>query len=127
MLNRIALGDGTAHTDALNRAGKLRICFCVSYEQHLRQPPFGVQIPYGSVEMKFTATDLVPLKRVPEIAPGNPHYGTVSRWVSVGVRGVRLKTLEVGGHTFTSQTALQEFFDAVTAAKAANKKSSPAR
>lgn len=39
------------------------------------------------------------------------HPGTLYRWASTGLRGVRLETLQVGGSQCTSVQALQRFFE----------------
>ncbi len=56
-------------------------------------------------------------RTVPGRKPGagiNP--ATVWRWAMRGVKGVRLETLLVGGTRYTSDEALQRFFEATTAA-----------
>ena len=44
------------------------------------------------------------------------HSATLYRWASRGLRGCRLKVLQVGGCLCTSVEALQRFFSALTAA-----------
>jgi hypothetical protein len=41
------------------------------------------------------------------------------RWVTRGLRGVRLESIRVGGVTCTSMAAVQRFFDALTQEQAA--------
>ena len=50
--------------------------------------------------------------------PGRPHNSTVWRWHQKGVRGVKLETILIGGTRYTSNEALQRFFDRTTAAAA---------
>lgn len=40
---------------------------------------------------------------------GQIKYGTIRRWVSVGVKGVRLETVPVGGGIRTTEQACREF------------------
>src|SRR5262245_19011165 len=42
------------------------------------------------------------------------HIGTLHRWRSHGLRGVRLESLKLGGRWHTSLEALQRFFDSLT-------------
>lgn len=67
--------------------------------------------------MQFDDQDLIPLAKAGQTIPGIRHPSTVWRWVNVGRYGVRLESLEIGGVTYTSRTAIQEFCEAVTAAK----------
>jgi hypothetical protein len=42
------------------------------------------------------------------------HVGTLHRWRTRGLRGVRLHSVKLGGRWHTSVQALQRFFDALT-------------
>ena len=59
--------------------------------------------------------NLVPLRQVPNLLPKTSrgkrvHISTVYRWATRGVRGgVRLRTVKIGGTTYTSVRALREF------------------
>jgi len=44
------------------------------------------------------------------------HYGTIHRWCTKGLRGIRLESLKVGGARYTSTEALQRFFAKLTSA-----------
>jgi hypothetical protein len=56
------------------------------------------------------ATRLRPLGRL-----GRPtHPSTIYRWISRGVRGIRLESIRLGGTTYTSREALQRFADRLT-------------
>jgi hypothetical protein len=44
------------------------------------------------------------------------HVSTTWRWTLRGIRGVLLETILIGGIRYTSQEALQRFFEATTAA-----------
>ncbi len=47
-----------------------------------------------------------------------PDVATLYRWSTVGCRGIRLETIQVGGCRCTSKEAMQRFFDALTAQSA---------
>ena len=48
---------------------------------------------------------------------GRPtHPSTVYRWISHGLRGIRLEAIRLGGTTYTSREALQRFADSLTMA-----------
>jgi hypothetical protein len=47
---------------------------------------------------------------------------TVWRWATYGLRGIRLETIQVGGVRCTSRAAMQEFCEAVKAAREADAK-----
>ncbi|MDP1561171.1 MAG: DUF1580 domain-containing protein [Pirellulaceae bacterium] len=55
----------------------------------------------------------VPLKDAPKFLPTRPHFATVFRWATKGVRGVTLETLIVGGQRFTTERAIQQFLAAL--------------
>ncbi len=59
-------------------------------------------------------------RRVGEFTGRAPHPATVARWVSHGVRGVKLETLVVAGARVTTLRAIERFILATTAA--ANRK-----
>ncbi len=42
------------------------------------------------------------------------HVATIYRWISRGIRGIRLEALRVGGALFTSREAVQRFAEALT-------------
>ena len=48
--------------------------------------------------------------------PTRPHVSTLWRWNQKGVRGIKLETILIGGIRYTSEEALQRFFDRTTAA-----------
>ena len=51
-------------------------------------------------------------RALPPRRQGRPvNASTVHRWVRVGLRGVRLESIQVGGGRCTSIQALQRFFD----------------
>lgn len=53
-------------------------------------------------------------KRIPPSASGKPvSPATLIRWALYGVRGIKLPTLKVGSHRYTSDKALQAFFEAI--------------
>ena len=53
-------------------------------------------------------------KRAEQIIGRRLAVSTFYRWASRGVRGVRLEVRCLGGTRYTSEEALQRFFDAVT-------------
>ena len=59
---------------------------------------------------------LISLAEACSLLPRRPsgrqtHPGTIHRWASSGVRGVKLETIRIGGSLCTSVEALQRFFD----------------
>jgi len=58
--------------------------------------------------------DLIPISQVPGEFPSRPHIATVWRWVTRGVRGVKLATVHLGGRRFSSREAIQRFVEATT-------------
>jgi Protein of unknown function (DUF1580) len=63
---------------------------------------------------------LITLPEAARLLPGRPHVSTLWRWVSRGCRGIRLETLAIGRHRFTSREALERFAAATTAAAGNN-------
>jgi hypothetical protein len=55
-------------------------------------------------------------KKVPGRTGSHVNTSTLWRWALRGLRGVRLETLAIGGTTFTSTRALQQFFERSKAA-----------
>jgi hypothetical protein len=56
-------------------------------------------------------------RRLPRRRGGKrPNVATLYRWAQIGVRGIRLDSIQIGGTRCTSLEALQRFFDALTAA-----------
>ena len=59
---------------------------------------------------------LIPIRETPRYLPPRPtgkrvHISACYRWISRGVRGVRLEAIKIGGSTYTSIEALQRFAD----------------
>ncbi len=57
---------------------------------------------------------LVPVRDIPSHLPRRPsgkrvHISACYRWLSRGVRGVKLEAIRIGGTTYTSVEALQRF------------------
>ena len=57
---------------------------------------------------------LVPVRDIPRRLPHRPsgkrvHISACYRWLSRGVRGVKLEAIRIGGTTYTSIEALQRF------------------
>ena len=67
--------------------------------------------------MQFDNHDLVTLSEAARLVPGSRHPSTIWRWINEGRCGVCLESLEIGGVTYTSRSAIQRFCDEVTAAK----------
>lgn len=59
--------------------------------------------------------------RVPPPGRGNTrtHPSTIYRWISRGIRGIRLESICIGGKTYTSVEALQRWADALSSRPAA--------
>ena len=57
------------------------------------------------------------LAKAAQTLPGGAvHVSTIHRWRMKGVRGVRLETFLRGGIRYTTDEAIERFFEAVTAA-----------
>ena len=60
-------------------------------------------------------------QRLPRRRQGRPvNPATLYRWANQGLNGVRLEVIRIGGTTCTSKSALQTFFNALTAAENRN-------
>lgn len=57
---------------------------------------------------------LLTLQDAAKSLPRRPHVATVYRWISAGVRGVRLEAVRVGGVLYTSREKLQFFAERCT-------------
>ena len=60
--------------------------------------------------------DAMPLSRASDFIPGNPHVATLWRWVSKGVRGVKLSVVRVGGRTMVTPDSIETFLNRLNAA-----------
>jgi len=58
--------------------------------------------------------ELLTFSEASQRLPKRPHLATWYRWISRGVRGVRLESVRVGGTSYTSAEALQRFADRLT-------------
>ena len=63
---------------------------------------------------------LISLAQAAKLRPcgrrGRPlHPATMYRWISRGIRGVRLEFIRLGGTLYTSREAMQRFADRLTA------------
>lgn len=58
--------------------------------------------------------ELLSVFEVTRRLPNRPHIATVHRWITRGLRGVKLEATRIGGRVFTSVEALQRFADALT-------------
>lgn len=59
--------------------------------------------------------------RLPRRRQGRPvNPATLYRWANQGLNGVRLEVIRIGGTTCTSKSALQAFFNALTAVENRN-------
>jgi len=70
-----------------------------------------IDVSHEDVISLTDATKFLPPRR----AGKRPHVATLHRWVTVGVRGIKLEMIQVGGTRCTSREALQRFFDRLTA------------
>ncbi len=57
-----------------------------------------------------------PLREAAKLLPGHVSLSTLHRWRTRGLNGVKLSTLKVGHRRMVTAAALQDFFQAVTAA-----------
>ena len=67
--------------------------------------------------MDINSEHLIPIKDMPKHLPprstgGRVHISAVYRWMTHGVKGVRLESVKIGGSRYTSKQALQRFTDA---------------
>ena len=74
--------------------------------------------------IEVATEQLVHVRAVPRILPRQPngkrvHISAVYRWMSRGVRGVRLEFVMVGGRRYTSVEALQRFAERLTGSASA--------
>ena len=60
--------------------------------------------------------NLVSMRQAREELPGRPSASTLNRWITIGVKGVRLRTVMVGGRRFVSRDDLDAFIAGTTAA-----------
>ena len=68
---------------------------------------------------------LLTLQDAAKSLPRRPHVATVYRWISAGVRGVRLEAVRVGGVLYTSREKLQFFADQCTDPSATPSRTTP--
>jgi hypothetical protein len=61
-------------------------------------------------------------RRFGEFTGKQPHVATVYRWVTHGVRGVKLETLTVAGSRVTTLRAIERFIEATSAAGSLRRK-----
>jgi hypothetical protein len=59
--------------------------------------------------LKVEAEKLLSLSEAAELLPNRPHVSTLWRWCRRGVKGVRLRTLIVGGRRYTTPSFLEDF------------------
>jgi hypothetical protein len=67
----------------------------------------------------FNEEALITLQEAAKILPrrraGRPvHVSCVYRWTQIGVKGIRLESVQVGGCRCTSRAAIQRFFERLT-------------
>lgn len=58
--------------------------------------------------------DLIPLNDAVAMFPKRPHYSTLWRWASRGVRGQILRTHTIGGSRFTTRQWVSDFIASQT-------------
>jgi len=79
--------------------------------------------------IELSSETLIPIREAPRHLPKRPngkriHISACYRWISRGVRGVRLDSIKIGGSTYTSMEALQRFAERLGARKLPNTQSS---
>jgi len=67
---------------------------------------------------KHTFSESISLLAAARMLPGDVHENTVRRWAKDGVQGVVLDTWMIGGRRYTSEQAILDFVDQLTAVKA---------
>ncbi len=58
---------------------------------------------------KLLAKKCISFAEAAKILPGNPSISTLWRWYRYGVKGVKLRTLVIGGRRYTTPEFLSEF------------------
>lgn len=59
------------------------------------------------------SNEYLSLKQAAAAIPTRPHVCTIWRWVSRGVRGHRLRTVKIGGQTYTTAKDIDAFLSAI--------------
>jgi hypothetical protein len=67
------------------------------------------RLPSHSDISTLLREELLSLAQAAERLPNHPHISSVWRWCLRGIRGVRLKTILVGGRRYTTVAYLEEF------------------
>jgi hypothetical protein len=67
--------------------------------------------PYG---IDLSEETLIPVGQIPKLLPPRPngkrvHISACYRWITRGIRGVRLEVVRIGGSTYTSREAIARF------------------
>lgn len=66
----------------------------------------------------ISSSNLIPLREVSRMLPGNPHIATLHRWIGKGVlsngRRIKLATKKIGGRRFVEPHALQFFVNSLS-------------
>ncbi len=53
--------------------------------------------------------DALSLAQASRLLPGRPHPSTLWRWRKKGVRGIKLKTVQIGGRVWVTRSAIADF------------------
>jgi hypothetical protein len=69
----------------------------------------------GTQMIDIKAETLLTFHAAANSLPTKPHISTIHRWRLRGIRGVKLDSVLVGGVRYTSDEALQRFFECTTA------------
>lgn len=75
--------------------------------------------------MSIISDRLIPLAEAAKRLPGRPHVSTLHRWRTRGVRGIRLRTMKIGGRRVVALSDLEDFVAAVTAASDGERPAAP--
>jgi hypothetical protein len=75
----------------------------------------------------FFREELLSLAEASRVLPNRPHVSTLWRWSLRGIKGVRLKTLIVGGRRYTTAAFLIEFTTRLSADRETVPVASPLR
>ena len=69
--------------------------------------------------MTINLSDLIPIRELPAVLPKQAngkriHIATVYRWIQRGVAGICLEATKLGGKTYVSKEAIEQFCDQIS-------------
>lgn len=66
--------------------------------------------------MQDIANDFLTIAQAARLLPNRPQPGTIWRWRTKGIRGIKLDTCLVGGRRYVRKQSIVDFIERVTAA-----------